>query len=241
MNGLEHIQDSALTELSEAAFAQLGCVDHGVVVLHGARSWGAHERGSIELPLKDGSVVVPIAYDERNAPFAVDAQGNEVGDLLLSLTDEDDYLACAWARVQPSSDLVGVGVDLCSTVRFCERQGKRDLGRLLLTEHERELASALVPHDDALGKATLFAAKEASFKALAAPLRTWYQRESDELLYELRHFVMDRPGHELGTGRNGAAQAAMDRMQIQELRVHHAELHDLAIVVATAQKHPCPR
>lgn len=234
MAKLRRVGSPALTSLDEVALEGLGCPEHGIVVLEGATSWGAHERGWIELPLKAGPATVPIAYDEREAPFAADEDGEEQRDLLLSLTDEGERIACAWARPEEGSALVGVGIDLCSTERFHESEGRRDLGRLLLTERERELVPRIAPDDPALAKATLFAAKEASFKALAAPLRTWYRHHDDKLLFGVRHFVMEEPGLERGTWRNGAAQDAMDRMGIRELRVCYGALDDMAVVVATA-------
>lgn len=141
MSSLTRIETSHVSALDKQTFANLGCATHGVVVLKGAASWGAHERGSIELPSSEGKIVVPLAYDEREAPYALDEHGKEATNLLLSLTDEDDYIACAWARVSDASPLMGVGVDLSSRSHFEERpirsSGKpaRDLSLLLFTEN----------------------------------------------------------------------------------------------------------
>ena len=232
--------DPAIARLERATFAGLGCAEHGLVVLQGARSWQAHERGYIELPHEGGTLRVPLSYDEREAPLAVDDDGRERTDLLLSLTDEDDRIACLWARVEPGSPVLGVGVDLCDEAHFAPRPARADgrpasdLSLLLFTEGERALLPTLEPDRPQLAKAVLFAAKEAAFKATASPLRRWYDRHSDELLFEVRHFVMEEPGLERGTGRNAAAQAALDRMGVGRIVVRHAALGPVALVTAVA-------
>lgn len=96
------------------------------------------------------------------------------------------------------------------------------------------LVDTLAPKDPVYAKAALFAAKEAAFKATAAPLRRWYETHNDELLFEVRHFVMEEPGIERGTGRNAAAQAAMDRMGIGRIVVQHTQVCGMALVTAVA-------
>ncbi|MBR3235885.1 MAG: 4'-phosphopantetheinyl transferase superfamily protein [Atopobiaceae bacterium] len=231
MAELQQIQSDAIIDLSRESFDGLGCSDYGIVVLQGADSWGAHESGNIVLPTSEGPFTVPISYDEREAPFATGMDGSKHPELLLSLTDEGDYIACAWARVLPGSPLMGVGIDLNAFSHFRPRKSGRDVAKLLFTEHELEL----IPHvaDDPLyAKAALFAAKEAAFKSCAWPLRAWYESHDDKLLFEVRHFCMTEPGVERGVARNGAAQAAMDRMGIQRIEVHSTQLLDMALVVA---------
>lgn len=239
MDCVQQVGAEVTEGLARKAFGGLGCAASGVVVLRGAQSCGAHENGFIELPMPDGQLTVRIGYDEREAPYAVDAAGRERRDLLLSLSDEGDCLACAWAETTEGSRVVGVGVDLCAREHFRERETprRRDLSLLLFTEGERELLEGLCPGDPELGKAVLFAAKEAAFKATAAPLRRWYETHDEELSFEVRHFVMEEPGLERGTGRNGAAQAAMDAMGIERIEVHHTEVCDMALVCAVALAH----
>lgn len=239
MDHVRQVEGEVTGALAQSAFDGLGCVAQGVVVLRGAQSWGAHENGSIELPTADGPLTVRIGYDERRAPSPVDEAGHERRGLLLSLSDEGDHLACAWAQVPEGSQVVGVGVDLCAREHFRERETprRRDLSLLLFTEGERELLEGLCPGDPELGKAVLFAAKEAAFKATAAPLRRWYETHDEELSFEVRHFVMEEPGLERGTGRNGAAQAAMDAMGIARIEVRHTEVCDMALVCAVALAH----
>ena len=233
-DGLQRIDDAAIDQLERRTFAGLNCLDCGIVVLRGAESWGAHDRGCIELPTQSGALLVPIAYDEREAPLPIDKHGDEQGDLLLSLTDEDDYIACAWARVPDGSPLLGVGIDLNALSHFAPRKSGRDYTHLLFTDHEKELIAQLEPDEPLLAKAALFAAKEAAFKSTAHPLRSWYEGHSEELLYEVRHFCMTEPGIERGEARNGAAQAAMDKMGIARVVVRYERLLDMALVTAVA-------
>ena len=234
---LQRIDDDGIARLGEETFGGLGCDGYGIVVLRGADSWGARDRGCIELPTQSRSLLVPIGYDEREAPLAVDQDGNEQSDLLLSLTDEDDYIACAWARVREGSPLLGVGIDLNALSHFAPRKSGRDYTHLLFTDREKELASQLEPDNPTLAKAALFAAKEAAFKSTAHPLRTWYETHDEELLYEVRHFCMTTPGIERGEARNGAAQRAMDLMGIDRIEVRYVELLGMALVTAVALAH----
>lgn len=234
MAELLRIDEPAVKTLDEETFAGLGCVEHGIVVLRGDDSWHARERGLIELPTCDGSRSLPLSHDEREAPFAVDEEGRERCEFLLSLTDEGDYIACAWARTASDSPLRGVGIDLCRSERFVPREGRRDFSQLLLSDREREIAPTLDTSSEPVAYASLFAAKEAAFKATAAPLRRWYDNHDEQLLFEVRNFRMEEPGLEQGTARNAAAQRAMDLMGIKEIRIHHAELAGMALVTAIA-------
>jgi 4'-phosphopantetheinyl transferase EntD len=103
----------------------------------------------------------------------------------------------------------------------------------VLHEDELALAPRLCPQDDLQAAAILFAAKEAAFKACAAPLRRWYEGHDEQLVFDLRHFVMREPGSMSGDGRNGAAQHALERMGIH-IRVHHTCIAGHALVVALA-------
>lgn len=237
MTSLRHVDTPEIRSLDARTFDGLHCVRHGVVVLQGARSWQAHERGFIELPTPEGHLVVPIRYDEREAPFAATDGGGERRDLLVSMSDENDYLACAWAQVSPGSALVGLGIDLSSPEHF-EDQGnprRRELALAVLTEGERRLATSLAQDGrQTLAESAVFAAKEAAFKATAQPLRRWYDTHDEELLFEVRHFVMHEPGLERGDGRNGAAQVAMERMGVDRIAIHHAEACGMALVTGVA-------
>ena len=207
-----------------------------VVLRHSeSRTWGAHETGRIELPDDNGSIALPVAYDEREAPFVVAPDGTERACDLISLSDEDDLLACAWARLGDGSNVCGVGVDLASRDDFGPRPGTERFCELMFSERERELAHRLYPHDLPLAFATLFGAKEAAFKATAHALRKWYLTHDELLEYEVRDFGMTEPGLERGEMRRGAAQAALDRMGITRIDVHYSRLHDQALVLALAR------
>lgn len=232
----QQLNCDALERLDQDTFAGLACADHGLVVLRGADSWGAHERGFIEIPDACGVRRIALSYDERGGPYALGAHGEEQPDLLVSLTDEKGLIACCWAHVPASSPIVGLGVDLCEVARFRDRPHAkhRDIAELLLTPQERELVCAISEEHPLYAKAVLFAAKEAAFKATAAPLRRWYDAHDEQFLYGVRHFVMEELGLERGTWRNGAAQAAMDAMGIDHIQVRWALVEDMALVTAVA-------
>lgn len=201
-----------------------------------ARTWGAHETGRIELPGDDGHVSLSVSYDEREAPFVVAPDGTERASDLISLSDEDDLLACAWARVGDGSDVCGVGIDLASREDFGPRPGTERFLELMFSDAERELAQLLYPDDPPLAYATLFGAKEAAFKATAHALREWYLTHDEPLEFEVRDFGMTEPGLERGELRRGNAQAALDRMGIARIEIHHARIHDHALILALARR-----
>ena len=188
MPELRHITSSALDELSREAFESAEVERAAIVVLQGARSWGAHERGAITLPDDGGTLVFPVSYDAREAPYTVDEQGLE--RTLISLSDEEGYLACVWARPCQGSSLVGVGIDLASPRDFDTSERGRRLTELMFTDAEHDLVNATFSSNLPYGYAVAFGAKEAAFKATAAPLRTWYRSHTEELSYDLRHFSL---------------------------------------------------
>lgn len=237
MSELTRIDSPALERLDRETFAGLGCLEHGIVILKGAESWATRERGFLEIPAQSGPFRVRMEHDEREAPYALAPDGSEDATLLVSLTDDSNHIACVWARVTPGMPLLGVGIDLVAPRDFERQIGTRhrkSINELLFTEQERNLMPLLDCPSSTMGYATLFGAKEAAFKATAAPLRRWYDSHDEELLFEVRHFVMVEPGIERGIGRNGAAQAAMDRMGIDRVVLKHAVVEDMAVVTAVA-------
>lgn len=234
MPKLEHIGREATDALARAAFGSLGCADYGVVIMAGASSWGTHDTGRLVLPHQGGDVSFMVSYDEREAPYATDETGREKTRVMLSLSDEDKALACAWACTNEGSPLLGVGVDLCSAADFDTSPSAQRYIDLLFSEQERALVQATWPDDLALGYATAFGAKEAAFKATAQPLRAWYRSHQEELAFEVRHFGLVSAHEARGELRNGAAQAAMRKMGIARIQVSYVKLGDAALVVACA-------
>lgn len=228
------VSGPALSALVRELRACCGCSEIGLAAFSGASSWRNCEDKLTDLVTTDTGPTPSVAHDERHAPYLLNPSGEERRDLLLSLSDEGDRLAAAWAQVEEGSPLVGFGIDLCAANRFEARPGRRDRAQLLLTEHERALAPSLWPGNLPLAHATLFAAKEAAFKATAAPLRRWYEKRDDELRYGVRHFVMKEPLLMSGTGRNGAAQRAIEAMGIARIEVRYAQLDGMALVAACA-------
>ena len=214
-----------------------GSPEHGDVfteVRRGIRSWGAHEAGGITLSTASGERWIPIAYDDRGAPYPTDETGRERDDLLLSLSDEDDLVACAWASPAPGSRLVGLGCDLVSIRDFAEDPRGERMAELLLTSEERALAQTLIPDNVPASRAVLFGAKEASFKACAAPLRTWYREHDEKLIFEVRHFHTVDGVTERGDARDKAAQHALDALGIVCLSFSYTTLDDKILVVSRA-------
>lgn len=237
MPELTRIDSPALERLDRETFAGLGCLEHGIVILKGAESWATREQGYLEIPTQSGPLRIRMDHDEREAPYALTTKGGEDTTLLVSLTDDSNHIACIWARVKPDMPLLGVGIDLVAPRDFERQIGtkhRKSLNELLFTEQERALMPQLDCPNATMGYATLFGAKEAAFKATASPLRRWYDSHDEELLFEVRHFVMVEPGIERGIGRNGAAQAAMDRMGIDRIVLKHAIVEDMALVTAVA-------
>ena len=195
------------------------------------RGWD--EGGSRIVPHEDGTRLV-LTHDEREAPYALRPDGLEDTGLLVSLSDEDALATCAWARVTPDSQVVGLGIDLADPRDFAGARGER-FNRLLFTHAEQGLVPALAPGGEALGYAYAFSAKEAAFKACAAPLRRWYEAHDEELVFDLRGFELADLRHEAGTARGGAAQAALDALGIRAIELFRTEVQGCACTVAWAR------
>lgn len=228
------ISDPALSALVRETRECCGCSQIGLAALSGSSSWRDCEERLTSLIAAGENLAPSVAHDERHAPYLQGPSGEERRDLLLSLSDEGEMLAAAWARPDEDSPLLGLGIDLCAASRFEPRPGRHNRARLLLTERERALAPSIWPDNLPLAHATLFAAKEAAFKATAAPLRRWHESHGGELHYGVRHFVMEEPLVERGTGRDGTAQQALDALGIVRIEMRYAQLYGMAIVVACA-------
>lgn len=234
MDRLEPVAQDTTKALAQKAFAGLGCDDFCVSVQYGATSWGSRESGHVSVSHGGSWLRIPIAYDERDAPFVCDAAGGEVPGQLVSLADEGNYVACAWASVGEGSPVVGVGVDIASLEDFSAARTTLRIVQLLFSKREHEHVTGRFKGDVAFGYAAAFGAKEAAFKATAAPLRAWYRSHTEELAFEVRHFSMSASGTMRGEERDGAAQRALDAMGIGRIAVHAARVGSLALVVACA-------
>ena len=163
---------------------------------------------------------ITITHDERGGPVVTRTDGTEDEHFLLSLTDENELTLCGWAQRDKDSRLVGLGIDLVSLDEFKGPRG-HELQRLLLTERDREILDKSWEGSAELGWAYAFSAKEAAFKALAAPLRRWYEGHDEKLAFEVRSFELADLSHAQGTARHGEAQYAMDTMGIAEIELSY--------------------
>ena len=161
---------------------------------------------------------ITVTHDVRGAPVATRADGTEDENLLLSLTDEDEVTLCGWAQKDAVSSLVGVGIDLVSPAEFEGARGEYLRG-LLFTDRDRAVISALWPERPHEGFAFAFGAKEAAFKALAAPLRRWYESHDEELVFDLRGFELMDATHVAATARKGEAARAMGAMGVTRIEL----------------------
>lgn len=196
---------------------------------------GIWARGDRRLvPVEDGRTLL-LDHDEREAPVRLSTSDSWDDTHLVSLTDEEETCACAWARVPAGSPVAGLGIDLAGTHDFAGARGER-FNRLIFTQREHELAPIIGGGDLALGYAYAFSAKEAAFKALAAPLRRWYQSHDEELLFDIRSFELLDASHEAGTARKGEAQRAMERLGIVSIELGRMALGDKALTMAVARR-----
>lgn len=179
---------------------------------------GIHILEAHAIPAFEHERGIAITHDERGAPVATRADGTEDTRLLLSLTDEDELTFCGWAQREGDSPLVGLGIDLVPLDAFSGERGTR-LNRLLLTDRDRAIASAMWPDTPETGAAYAFSAKEAAFKSCAAPLRRWYETHDEELAFDVRSFELADATHACGTARRGEAQRAMAAMGITSIEL----------------------
>ena len=234
MPKLQRIYSPVIDALAHEALGSLGCADYGITIARGATSWGTHESGILTLPMADGDRDLQIAYDEREAPYVVGRDGQEDTRLMISLADEGDLLACAWARIDEGTPLMGVGVDLASSTDFDDRPFTQRFIKLVFDGTERSIVQNGWAADPSLGYATAFGAKEAAFKATAQPLRRWYRSHDELLEFEVRNFSLVSAHEARGELRDAAAQHAMDKMGISRIEVNYAQVEGIALVVATS-------
>lgn len=217
------------TDLLRAALAPHGVPECGVIVAEGSFRDGERVEG-----VNVGNAFV-VGHDEREAPVPLGRDG-ERRDLLISITDEGVHRMLAWARVPEGSDVVGVGVDLCSTDDFGQDEHGERFARLLFTEGEKALIEAgegPVP----TRRARAFSAKEASFKSTAAALRRWYEGHDEELFFEAMDFELCEGDVVRGTARARSkcrAQRACERMGISRIEASFADYEGMVLCVAIA-------
>lgn len=205
--------------------ALASCCDECGVLVAAVGSWGERERRRIRLA---NGTTFEIAHDEREAPYDVARD-----DLLVSLSDEVGLAVFAWAQPFHDSHVVGIGIDLAQTRDFAGERGER-FNPLLFSPHEQAYVQQHYENRTEMGFAYAFSAKEAAFKSLAAPLRTWYATHDEELLFEIRNFELADATHERGTLRDASAQSAMDAMDIRCIELHHREAGDVVLTLALA-------
>ena len=221
------------TQALHATHSKLACG----VELTSVGQWGCQDERCI--PLSDGRTL-EIVHDERGGPVVLDEKGQWDDSVLVSLTDEGDCVACAWARIAEGSPVVGLGIDLASEADFAGGRGERFVP-LLFSARERELVPRLFPDDLALGYAFAFSAKEAAFKSCAAPLRRWYQTHDEELSFDVRSFELVDRAREDGTARKGEARRAMDQLGIERIELARMALGPRALTIALALATPANR
>ncbi len=217
----ESIQNQA-EALMQNAMAD-ACLSYGALLSTG--TWQPHAER--RLSIDDGRTLV-ILHDEREAPYCVDGDTT-----LVSITDEGDLALCVWAVPKPDSNVAGIGIDLASTCDFAGDRGAR-FNHLLFSEHEQDFVRNNYGEQPELGYAYTFSAKEAAFKSLAAPLRSWYAKHTEELVFEVREFELADAAHARGTLRHACAQAAMDAMGIRTIELFHTAAPSIAAVLTLA-------
>lgn len=182
---------------------------------------------------REGGQVLQVAHDEREAPAVLDDTDALDDSVLVSFTDEHEAGLLAWMARPRGNRVVGLGIDLAAVEDFAGDRGEH-FNHLLFTDDEQQLVAEAWPHEPARGYAFAFSAKEAAFKACAAPLRSWYRTHSEELLFDLRSFELDGWDHEKGTARRGEAQRAMNLMGIRTIELHRLFWNDMALTIALA-------
>ena len=178
---------------------------------------------------------ISLTNDLRGAPVPLRADGHADETFLVSHTDEDDISLCAWAQTEEGYSLAGVGIDLVNMDDFEGERGKF-LTKVLLTERDLEVVRERWPEEPNLASAFGFSAKEATFKALAAPLRVWHETHDEWLRFEVRSFELLDASHEQGTARKGEGKRAMDALGITSIEVFCIPWENYLVTFALAFK-----
>jgi len=206
-------------ELAARALAHRRCEPFGIAIARKVTSGTlAHELLGID-----------VAHDDRGAPYAAGTDSP-----LISLTDEGDLVACAWATPQEGSRVLGVGIDLADPSDFDRENARERIVRLMFFDEERALAKGAGLDDRPLTWARLFSAKEAAFKATSQALRAYYRTNDEELFFEVRDFSSTSWDEVHGVARVGDAAYGAARLDIQTIKVYATEVEGLALTCAIA-------
>ena len=202
------------------------------VLCEALSTYGINEAGVISAcGLAD--MGISLTNDLRGAPVPLRADGHADESLLVSHTDEDDISLCAWAQIEEVSRLAGIGLDLVNMDDFTGERGEF-LTKVLLTERDLEIVRKRWPDEPQLASSFGFSAKEAAFKALAAPLRVWHGTHDEWLRFEVRSFELADTAHEHGTARKGEGKRAMDTLGITEIEVFCVPWENYLVTFALA-------
>ena len=224
-------------ELADNLLEGRGLLRYGVRIVSDplgngkASSW---EDTTVSIEGRDGTLEeLPIDHDERGAPYVIGEGPGGEARLLVSLTDEDNLLGVAWAEPSAGSKEAGIGIDIASTAEFARTEAGDRFARLLLSDFEQSLASDIHPEDVAMGRAFLFAAKEAAFKAASAAVRSWYLSHDDEVFFEARDFQMAGDGSEVLAEKRADTY---ERLGIGHIEVSHVPFGRYVACCAVALK-----
>ena len=201
----------------------------GTLAAHGINAGGV--TGLADL----ADMGISLVNDLRGAPVPVRTDGRADESFLVSHTDEDDISLCAWAQSEEGSALVGLGLDLVNMDDFEGERGEF-LTKVLLTERDLAIVGERWPEEPKLASAFGFSAKEAAFKALAAPLRVWHETHDEWLRFEVRSFELLDAAHEQGTARKGKGKRAMDALGITGIEVFCVACENYLVTFALALK-----
>jgi phosphopantetheinyl transferase (holo-ACP synthase) len=216
-------------ELAFTVLDHYGCSAYNIELAQ-CGAWG--NRDERAMPLSQGETI-RLYHDERGAPYAVHSQDEENTRIIVSYSDEEDLAAWVWACTPSESQVAGIGIDLAK-MRDTDEERSNRFARLLLSEHEREIVASVYPDDLSARKAYALSAKEASFKACAAPLREWMNSGKTSFAYDAMEYELIDATHTRGTLRRGRAQVAMDAMGIRMIELSHVRLYETVLTLAVA-------
>lgn len=227
--------ESEMEELVQASFSSRQCARCGARIVSSPRADGkpsAWKDSPVLIADTDGALEqLTIEKDEREAPYVVDALTGRESPLMVSLTDENDLLGVAWAEPAVGSRVIGVGFDLAEASDFDGTRIGNRFVQLVFSEFEQALAVEVHPDDFRLGRAFVFSAKEAAFKATSQAVRRWYATHDEKIAFGVRDFQMQPDGTEiLCEKRTGS----LEKLGIDSIAVTHVAFDGYVACCAVA-------
>jgi phosphopantetheine--protein transferase-like protein len=140
-------------------------------------------QGLLGTPEPPSATYGRILHDKRKAPvidMSAELQKElslrKAREILISLTDENEFAAALVVMTAHNSSLSGIGIDLASVSDFLPDARSKRFYQYVFTSHELDYIQRFCEKDQSKAAAVLFASKEAAIKSVSKQVRAFGER-----------------------------------------------------------------